>query len=310
MYQYIESENMTADEYDEFVYDPSHFLMSKWLPRSFPPLAGLAGWPAVRSFMWFGWTGGFVGLAAPEVQEALRNAAAAGEELGRWFASIGQYATEMKAKGTPQLYAAFDWPPFDIIGDTLRGTREILADMRRHPSKLHDALEVATNIFIEYGSGAAGAELPLCWIWMHKGTRNFMSDAQFAEFYWPYLRKGMLALIDKGIIPVVYCEADVESRLEHFADVPPGKVIYHVSTTDMVKAKSVLGGVAAIAGNVPNVMLLSGTPDDVRDYCKKLIDDVGKGGGFIMDAAVMLDEAKPENLKAMIDFTKEYGVYG
>ena len=90
---------------------------------------------------------------------------------------------------------------------------------------------------------------------------------------------------------------------------PPGKVIYHVSTTDMVKAKSVLGGIATIAGNVPNVMLLSGTPDDVREYCKKLIDTVGKDGGFIMDAAVMLDEARPENLKAMVDFTKEYGVY-
>lgn len=309
MYQYIESENMTAAEYDEFIYDPSHFMMSKWLPRSFPPLAGLAGWPAVRTFMWFGWTGGFVGLASPEVQEALRNAAAVGEELGRWFASIGQYAVEMKAKGTPQLYAAFDWPPFDIIGDTLRGTREILADMRRRPEKLHDALEIATRIFIEYGSGAAGADLPLCWIWMHKGTRDFMSDAQFGEFYWPYLRRGMLALIEKGVIPVVYCEADVESRLEYFADVPPGKVIYHVSTTDMVKAKSVLGGVAAIAGNVPNILLLSGTPDDVRAYCKNLIDTVGKGGGFIMDTALMLDEARPENLKAMIDFTKEYGVY-
>ena len=309
MYQYIESENMTGDEYDEFIYDPSHFLMSKWLPRSFPPLAGLASFPAVRTFMWFGWTGGFVGMASPQVQEALRNAAAAGEEIGRWFASIGQYAGEMKAKGTPQLYAAFDWPPFDIIGDTLRGTREILADMRRRPDKLHDALEIATKIFIEYGSGAAGAELPYCWIWMHKGTRSFMSDAQFKEFYWPYLRKGMLALIDKGIIPVVYCEADVESRLECFADVPPGKVIYHTSTTDVVKAKAVLGGIAAIAGNVPNVLLLSGTPDDVRAYCKKLIDSVGKGGGFIMDSAVMLVEAKPENLKAMIDFTKEYGVY-
>jgi hypothetical protein len=309
MYQYMESENMTADEYDEFVYDPSHFLMSKWVPRSFPPLKGLAGWPAVRTFMWFGWTGGFATLASPEVQAALRNAAAAGEELGRWFASLGQYAEEAKAKGNPQAYAAFDWPPFDIIGDTLRGTRNILADMRRRPDKLHDALEVATKLFIEYGSGAAGADLPLCWIWMHKGTRNFMSDAQFKEFYWPYLRQGMLALIDKGIIPVVYCEADVESRLEHFADVPPGKVIYHVSTTDMVKAKAALGGIAAIAGNVPNVLLLSGTPDDVRAYCKKLIDTVGKRGGFIMDAAVMLDEARPENLKAMIDFTKEYGVY-
>jgi len=309
MYQYVDSENMTAEEYDEFIEDPSHFIMSKWMPRSFPPLQGLSDWPAIRRFMWFGWTGGLAGLASDSVQEALRNAAAAGEELGRWFDSIVQYADEMKAKGTPQLYAAFDWAPFDIIGDTLRGTREILMDMRRRPDKLHEALEVATRIFIEYGSGAAGADLPYCWIWMHKATRNFMSDEQFKTFYWPYLRKGMLALIDKGIIPVVYCEADVESRLEHFADVPKGKVIYHVSTTDMAKAKSVLGGIAAIAGNVPNILLLSGTPDDVRAYCKKLIDTAGKNGGFIMDAAVMLDEAKAENLKAMINFTKEYGVY-
>ena len=136
-----------------------------------------------------------------------------------------------------------------------------------------------------------------------------MSDAQFGEFYWPYLRQGMMALIDKGIIPVVYCEADVESRLKYFADVPPDKIIYHVSTTDMVKAKSALGGIAAIASNVPNIMLLSGAPDDVRAYCKNLIDTVGKDGGFIMDSAVMLDEAKPENLHAYVDTAKEYGVY-
>jgi uroporphyrinogen-III decarboxylase len=259
--------------------------------------------------MWFGWTGGLVGLASDSVQEALRNAIAAGEELGRWFESIGKYADEMKAKGTPQLYATLDWAPFDIIGDTLRGTREILMDMRRRPDKLHDALEVATRIFIEYGSAAEGAELPFCWIWIHKATRNFMSDDQFKTFYWPYLKRGMMALIDKGIIPVVYWEADIESRLEHIADMPPGKVIHHVSGTDIQKAASALKGISAIAGNVPNILLLSGTPDDVKAYCKNLIDTVGKDGGYIMDTEVMLDEAKPENLKAMIDFTKEYGVY-
>ena len=56
-------------------------------------------------------------------------------------------------------------------------------------------------------------------------------------------------------------------------------------------------------------LLIAGTPDDVRAYCKKLIDVVGKGGGFIMDASSNLDDAKPENVKAMIDFTKEYGRY-
>ena len=56
-------------------------------------------------------------LAVPEVQEALRNVLAAGEEIGRWFGSIGQYAGEAKAKGAPQACAAFDWVPFDIIGN-------------------------------------------------------------------------------------------------------------------------------------------------------------------------------------------------
>jgi hypothetical protein len=56
-------------------------------------------------------------------------------------------------------------------------------------------------------------------------------------------------------------------------------------------------------------MLCAGTPDDVKAYCKKLIDTVGKGGGFIMDAAAVVDGTKHENFKAMIDYTKEYGRY-
>jgi uroporphyrinogen-III decarboxylase len=146
-------------------------------------------------------------------------------------------------------------------------------------------------------------------VWVHKSTREFMSNEQFNEFYWPYLRKGILALVEKGITPVIYWEADFESRLEFIGDLPKGKVVYHLSNTNPQKARDVLGDTCCLVGNVPNIMLLSGTPDDVKGYCKKLIDTVGKKGGFIMDAAVMLDEAKPENLKAMIDFTKEYGVY-
>ena len=104
-------------------------------------------------------------------------------------------------------------------------------------------------------------------------------------------------------------QADFESRLEHIVDVPKGKIIYHLSNTNPEKAKAILGDTVCLAGSVPNILLLSGTPDDVRAYCKRLIDVVGKDGGFIMDSAIMLDEAKPENLKAMFDYTREYGVY-
>jgi hypothetical protein len=309
MYQYVEDEYMTAEEYDEFIFDPSDFMQRKWAPRQFSSMEGFSKIVPWRRFMWSGWMNlGF--WSSPEFQESLKRITAGVEELNKWWGSQAEYWSELSDKGYPLAFAGWDWPPFDIIGDTLRGTRQILADMRRRPDKLHDALEVATRIFVEYGSGAAGAPLPFCWVWVHKATREFMSDAQFSEFYWPYLRKGLLALVEKGIIPVIYWEADFESRLKHIVDVPPGKIVYHLSNTDFEKAYDVLRGTTALMGNVPNVMMLSGTPEDVRAYCKRLIDTVGKDGGFIMDTAVMLDEAKPENLKAMIDFTKEYGVYG
>jgi hypothetical protein len=37
---------------------------------------------------------------------------------------------------------------------------------------------------------------------------------------------------------------------------------------------------------------------------------VARDGGYILDAsAIMQDEPKVENVKAMTDFTREYGVY-
>jgi hypothetical protein len=308
IYQYVEGEYMQAEEYDEFISDPSDFMLRKWAPRQFKALEGFSNFFAMRRFMWTEWMHA-ERWSTPEMREAFRAAVEAGEELERWWGSQAQFWGEAAAKGFPMAFGTWDWPPFDLIGDTLRGTRAILADMRRRPDKLHDALEVTTKVFIEYGSPAAGQPVPFCWVWVHKSTREFMSDAQFKEFYWPYLRKGMLALVEKGVTPVIYWEADFESRLEHIVDVPKGKIIYHLSNTNAQKAKAVLGDTVCLMGNVPNLMLLSGTPDDVRAYCKNLIDTIGKDGGFIMDAAVMLDEARPENLKAMMDFTKEYGVY-
>jgi hypothetical protein len=308
IYQYVEEEYMKGEEYDEFIRDPSDFMLRTWAPRQFSALEGFSKFVPWRRFMWAGWMN-FGFFASPEMRRSLELCIKAGEEMNAFWTSQAQYWSEIEAKGFPLAFAGWDWPPFDILGDTLRGTRQILADMRRRPEKLHDALEVATRIFIENGEGAAGAPLPFVWVWVHKATRDFMSDAQFKEFYWPYLRQGLLALVDKGITPIVYWEADFESRFEHVADVPRGKIIYHLSNTNAERAKAALGDTVCLMGNVPNLLLLSGTPDDVRACCKKLIDTVGRGGGFIMDTAVMLDEAKPENLKAMIDFTKDYGVY-
>jgi uroporphyrinogen-III decarboxylase len=61
---------------------------------------------------------------------------------------------------------------------------------------------------------------------------------------------------------------------------------------------------------VPSTLLQVGTVQQVKGYCKELIDTVGQDGGFILSPRSSTDEVKPENLKAMIEFTQEYGVYG
>jgi uroporphyrinogen-III decarboxylase len=79
----------------------------------------------------------------------------------------------------------------------------------------------------------------------------------------------------------------------------------------MFKAKEILGDTVCIQGNVPASILVTGNPEDVDTYCKELIEVCGKGGGFILDGATggVPDDAKFENVKAMFDAARKYGVY-
>ena len=62
---------------------------------------------------------------------------------------------------------------------------------------------------------------------------------------------------------------------------------------------------------MPNTILSLGNPERVREHCRRIIDEVAAEGGYIMDAsAIVQDDARVENVRAMIEFTREYGDYG
>jgi uroporphyrinogen-III decarboxylase len=118
----------------------------------------------------------------------------------------------------------------------------------------------------------------------------------------------MLALIDNGWIPCPFFEGIWDQRLEYIRDLPKGKVLCHFAQTDPEKAKKVLGGHLCFMCDVPGSLLQTGSVSEVEAYCRKLIDVCAKDGGYIM-TSTCVDEAKPENMRAMIEFTKRYGVY-
>jgi len=310
-YQANEGEYMKAEEYDALIQDPSGFFSSVYLPRVFGALEPWRMLPFLPGILEiYGVAYNFIPFGLPPVQAAYKALFEAGAEALKWAGAVGGAEGVLASMGFPQALAGFSKAPFDTVSDTLRGTKGVMLDIYRRPDKLLEAMEALTPLMINMGIGAAQMNgKPIVFMPLHKGADGFLSDEQFKKFYWPTLRQVMMGLIDAGCVPFPALEGFWGSRLEVIQDVPKGKTVWMVDQTDMAKAKETLGKNACLLGNVSSAMLSLGSPKDVKQYAKKLIDVAGKGGGFILSNGAFFDHAKPENLKAMVDAAKEYGGY-
>jgi uroporphyrinogen-III decarboxylase len=309
MNQFVEGEYMKADEYDMFLNDLSDYCLRYYLPRSLGALAPFASFQPLPFIL--GMPNRFLGPAVmPEVRAAFQAIIDYGKEVEEWSKPVMEFNREGLEAGYPSFFGGQAHAPFDILADTMRGTRGIFADIFRQPEKVHQAMEKLVQINIDCGLQMANASgIPMVFFALHKGDDAFMSDKQYEEFYWPTFRKVIMGLIDEGCVPYLFAEGRYTNRLKTIKDLPRGKVVWYFDQTDMFKAKEVLGDVACIAGNVPASLLRTGTPKAVKEYCRKLIEVCGEGGGFILTGGASIDKGDPDNLRAMIEAVEEYGVY-
>ncbi len=308
-YQFVEGEYMAPEEYDDFVRDPADWLLRVYLPRSAGAFAG---------FRRLGPLTPFIGIPVfyitqfgdPEVREAVEALLEAGLEGAKWLDAVAEVGRAAREAGVPSLSGGLCGAPFDLMSDMMRGTKGIMVDMYRRPEKLIEAMERLVPILIHEAVRAAdGADSPVVFMPLHKGTGGFMSNEQFKTFYWPTFKEVMLGLIDEGLVPLPFAEGDYTPRLDIIKDMPRGKVIWYFEIMDMAKAKEVLGDNACIAGNLPVAVLCTGTPQEVKEGCRQLIDTCAPGGGYILTASASMNRGNPENLRAMMEAAKEYGVY-
>jgi len=308
-YQANEGEYMKADEYDALIDDPSNFFSNTYLPRVFGALEGFKMLPVLTGILEiYGVAVNFIPFGLPPVQETYKKLFEAGAEALKWFGEMMAWNNEITSAGFPIVATGFSKAPFDVIGDTLRGTRGMMLDMYRQPDKLLEALDRMTPLMIKMGVGTAQmAGHPLIFMPLHKGADGFLSDAQFKKFYWPTFRKVLMGLINEGVVPMPALEGHWTTRLEVLQDLPKGKTLWMVDQSDMAKTKKTLGKVGCLFGNVPSDLLAVGTPQQIKEYVKKIIDAASKDGGFIVCNGAFFDQAKPENVHAMVDAAKEYG---
>ena len=308
-FQIVDETYMEEDEYEEFCFDPTAFILSKWLPRRCSALSGLSK-INIENYFEYSMFSGLAKFADPEVRQALDVLQRAGLACQDWLQGKQEFIHTVHAMGFPMGPALGQPCPFDMLADAYRGVVNAICDIKERPEELLQALDVMTEIAIRQGVGnakALGSEylfMPL-----HMGVDEFMSCSDYEKFYWPGLRKVMMAAIDAGITPFVFFEGNYNSRLSIISDIPKGKAVYMFEKVDMKRVKETVGKTACICGNVSTVDLLFGTPEKIEAQVKRLLDDCAAGGGFIMDCSIPIDKAKPENLHTFFDVTREYGRY-
>ncbi len=312
-FQFNEKEFMKPEDYDAFIADPSDFALRKYMPRAFSALEGLAAMP--NTAMWnFGFyhTWNLAAYANPAVLAAFEALYKAVQASAAAFPAMMAGFQRMAQLGfAPGLNLGIVVEaPFDFMSDTLRGMRGIMLDLHRRPEKLLAAMDKALEFQLDFAINQARAiHSNEVFIPLHRGSDGFMSIPQFEKFYWPTLKAMQLRLIEAGITPVVFYEGVWDQRLDYLAELPKGKSVGLFQNSDIFKVKKVIGDVMCIQGGMP-VSMLTTSADEVRAWTKRLCEEVGKDGGFVMSTNIGdMEGAKPELVKVWVDSTKEFGTY-
>jgi uroporphyrinogen-III decarboxylase len=294
-FQYIEPPEgqawMRADEYDALIEDPTEFLFNTWLPR------------VSRE------------VSAPGEKNTYRNNLSflkGGMAMLSYFNAFPEQASKLRTEsGTPCAIAGILKAPLDIIADKMRGYLGLLEDLETRPEKVLAACEALMPHLTHVALSTADPDrqLPIAF-WMHRSCVPFIRQAQFDKFSWPTLKPVIEELWLHGHQTLFYAEGNWDFHLDAFSELPDQSIVYHVDQGDIFNVHKKIGQKFCLSGGVPNALLGYGTEDNVRQCCKKIIDEVAMDGGYIMDAsAIIQNDAKVENMRAMTDFTREFGVY-
>jgi len=226
----------------------------------------------------------------------------------RVVGAVMSFANECALRGTRMFFGADSLHPFFALS-LMRSMVPFTQDLYYNPAPVERALKRMTADLISSQIRTVkqtGVKRLL--LVEERASGFFYPPAVFERFWLPYTRQIVEALWSEGIVTIFHLDQCWDKNIPYFTQLPRGSAVVELdSTTNIFAAKDALRGHLCLHGDVPAALLSIGTPEDVASYCKRLIDKVGRDGGFILGSGCSVPaDVKRENFRSMIETGKGY----
>jgi uroporphyrinogen-III decarboxylase len=271
VWQVLEAEVMTTDDYD--------FIINK-------------GWEA------------FLDYYLPRVVDM-----AEFKEATSWLgANSLRCINRFRERGYVPLCSTVTAPPYESFCGG-RSMGKFLTDLYRIPDKVQAAMDVALpDILHQAVSRAVESGVPGVWIGGWRSASSLVSPRLMNRFVWPYIAKIVDALLAAGLLPIFHWDQDWTRDLIRLQDLPAKKCLLNPDgMTDMRQFKKLVGGRMAMMGDVPSSMFATGSPGDIYNYVRDLMRLFDSGGLILCPGCDAPINTRPENMAAFVAASREIG---
>ena len=206
----------------------------------------------------------------------------------------------------PVLNGGVLGPPFEYLCGG-RSLSQFFMDLATIPDKIEAVMDHMTPYLVDsVCRRAKKMGYPAVWVGGWRGAPAMLSPGMWDRFFWTYFRKLVHEVVDCGLIPILHLDSCWDRELSRFRELPKGKAIMALDgATDIFKAKEFLGDHICIMGDVPANKLFLADPEEIYEYCSKLIRELGPEGFILQSGCDIPENAKLENVQAMVSAAKD-----
>ncbi len=200
--------------------------------------------------------------------------------------------------------------PSEMLMNIYRGIKNFSVDLRRRYGEVKAACDViAATAGLDAAVGAldgpCGEEAAFD-VWSTFLAHSILNQRQFEDLFWKYIKKILDKCVEKNKQFYIFCESEFLRFADYIKDVPKGTILFAPEVDNVFELRKALPNIA-IAGGMTPELLGGGTKEQCIDYAKKLAEELGKDGGFVMGQTKMMtyrNDARSENILAVQEFCR------